>query len=204
MAEENMAHPDEAQDQAQIDANLQQLIQELTPVLDMLMGKIQEQEQKIAQLEETLYDKMIGGLTSAKRASDVMGLKERHGGKFDELLKYYQGVHGADPEQFYDGLLDHIGGGDEDSAIVALLERMTGERDAHKALLMGGEPEAAVKVEAAGEPEAVQQAAEEVPAAVEKATEKAKEVKEEKPAVGSKEYYKRIKGKGAPSSKAQS
>ncbi len=207
MPDKQMEHPDEAQDQVQIDANLQQLIEELTPVLEMLIQKNHELEEKVSQLEDILMNKIIGGLGKAKRGEDLNALKGKYGDQFKDLLDYKKAVHGADPEGFFNELLDQLQGAeDPDSLVKGHLDRMTGERDAHKALLLGGaKPDAAVEVKAEGEPEAVKEAVSEVPEQVERAVEAApkKEEKDEGPAVGSPEYFKRYKGKGKPSSKAQ-
>jgi hypothetical protein len=187
-------HPDAKEDQAQIDANLQQLISELTPVLEHLLQQSQMLRDRVDALDDTLNNKLIGGLGKVKRGNDLSALKGKYGDQFKDLLDYKQKVHGADPEGFFEQLLDQLQGGgveDEGGHISSLLEKMNAEREGHKALLMG-KPEAVMKVEAAGEPEAVKEAAEQVPETVEKAVE---EKKDEAPAVGSPEYFKRYKGK---------
>lgn len=200
---EDMNHPDEAQDQVQIDANLQQLIAELEPVLMHLLQQNQDLAQKVSELEDLVMNKMIGGLVSAKRGSDLEALKSKYGEMFAPHLDYKKAVHGADPEGFWEALLDQMKGGPEDDEMIqGHLGRMNDEMEQHKALLLG-KPAAAVEVKAEGEPEAVKEAAQKVPEQVENAVEAAPEKKEESPAVGSKEYFSRYKRKGKPSSKAQ-
>lgn len=195
-------HPDAPQDQAQIDANLQQLISELTPVLQYLMEKVDS-------LEDMVQNKLIGGLTSAYRQESVSGLKGKYGEQFKDLLDYKKAVHGADPDGFFEELHDLLqGGGNEEEIIQMLLAHMGKERDDHRALLLGKPeevaPEAELTVEASGEPEAVQEAAEQVPEVVEKAVEAAPEEKKEdkEPAVGSPEFFKKH-GRKAKASKAR-
>lgn len=194
-------HPDAPQDQAQIDANLQALIGELTPVLQYLIEKVDT-------LEKTLMDTVIGGLSKAHRDEGIMGLKGKYGDQFKDLLDYKHAVHGADPEGFFGELHDLLqGGGDESQIIQMIMEALTKEREDHKSLLLG-KPEASVEVSAQGEPEAVQEAAEQVPEVVEQAVEaapepeKKEEKKDEEPAVGSPEYFKKH-GRKAKASKAQ-
>jgi len=187
-------HPDEAQDEVQIDSNLDQLVQELSPILIMLSQRVDELQKKVDEQQDFLMNKFIGGLKGAYRGSEVSRLKGAYGDKFADLLDYKNKVHGADPEEFYGSMFDQLqDGGDETELVQQLLDRLTGERDAHKALFMG-KPDATMEVKAEGEPEAVQEAAEKVPEVVEQAV-------EEEPAVGSPEYFKKH-GRKAKASKA--
>lgn len=206
--EMDKGHPDAAQDQGQIDSNLAQLVQELAPILEHLM-------QKIDYLEDRLENQLIGGLQQeyAKKAKMDMigGLKSRHGAKFQDLLAQLAQATGEDEDGFWDELhgmmgdrgIDEAGEGDFMDQIHS---HLSGKRDEMLKALQGaistaepvGEPEAIVKMEASGEPEAVAKGAEKAVEEVKKATSEAPK-KEEAPAVGSKEYFQTARrGRKAP------
>lgn len=185
-------HPDEAQDQAQIDTNLNDFVQQLVPIL-------QAMAEKIDYLEDRVDNQLIGGLSKAyadkAKGERIEGLKGKHGARFQELLGPLAEATGEDPESFWDELHGKmgelgVGEGDEDGFMDQIHGHLSAKKEAMLKALMsaGGAPDAAVEVKAMGEPEAV---AEAVPKAAEKVKEavKAPEKKSEAPAVGSPEFF---------------
>lgn len=202
------SHPDAPQDQMQIDSNLQGIIQELVPILEHLA-------QKVNYLEDRVDNQLIGGLKSAyekqARGEKVNAIKERWNDKFNDLITSLTAAVGGgddfDPWDSIYGKMDELGVGDDDEG--DFMDMLHGhlskkKEEMLKALMgSGGAPDAAISIEAAGEPEAIAEAA---PAAVEQvkeAAKKAPEMKKSPPAVGSPEFFAEARGGRKAPPKAQ-
>lgn len=186
---EETKHPDVVQDSALIDQKIGELVQELAPVLQHILEKLDSVEKRV---EEDLIGSIVKHHTAKQRSEKIAGLKGAHGEKFGDLISYLGGPHGASDDEFWEALHDRLGEGDmdEESLIAQLLSSMTGMRDHY----MGGgkKPDATVEVQAAGEPEAVQEALEQVPEVAPEVVaepEKAEEPKEEEAPVGSAKFF---------------
>lgn len=188
---EEMKHPDVVQDTALVDQKIGELVQELAPVLQLILEKLDAVEKRV---EEDIIGSLTKHWNAKQKSEKIAGLKGAHGEKFGDLISYLGGPHGASDDEFWEALHDRLGEGDMDegSLIEALLSKMTGMRDHYMGA--GAKPDAEVTVEAAGEPEAVQEALEQVPEVAPEVTEpegeKAPEPeKEEEAPVGSAKFF---------------
>lgn len=205
-------HPDAMQDQQQIAGQMQ-------PSMEMIGSALQYLDQRISDLAKFVYEDMVGGLDKAYKDQDrsekLGAFTGRHHERFGPLVKSLSAIDsgdawgpmfdkmnelgiGEDKEQeFMDMMYTHLDGIKE-----KLLQSLTGEPAVEAGMDVpegeGGEPpmvepapDASVQVAAEGEPEAISEGLERAADVVKAAPKK----KEEEPAVGSPDFFKKY-GRG--------
>lgn len=176
---------DMAQDTSLIDQKIGELVQELAPVLEQILEKLNALEDRV---EKDLIGGLKGAFEQKVKGETISGLKERHGGKFGDLISYLGTPHGADEEGFWDSVYGQLKSGqmDEEELMSAVLSHMNGLRDHYqgKKAEEAISPDAVVDIQASGEPGAVQEALEAVPEVAPVVTEP-----EEEPVPGSAKFF---------------